>query len=510
MGAAENKPLRALIVEDSEFDARLLVTLLRQGGYEPAWQRVQTGEAMKQALEGKGWDIVFSDHEMPQFNASKALEILQGTGHDLPFIIVSGGIGEATAVALMKAGAHDFLIKGQLGRLIPAVQRELREAANRHARRSAEDSLRDSEQRYRLLWQKSPDAILMMSPSGVIVFANPAASDVFGYPEAELLGLNFTDLLDSGHASAIQLPWQEEVPSDHRPMLELTGRTKAATELVVEIGFSDLIVKDHRWRVAFIRDITQRRLAETALRKKEDEFRMAREIQQRLFPKVSPQISGLDIAGASSPADEAGGDYYDYLTMADGSAAVVVADVSGHGMGPALIMAETRAYLHILALHRTEPGEVLTRANRVLADDLGDGSKFVTALFVRFDPLRRVLSHANAGHPAGLVVDEQGQVRVTLGNPCPPLGFLPESVYPSEVEVPLATGDTVVLLTDGITEAEGSDGTEFGTDRVVDVVRRTPDQRARQVVDGILAAVSAFTGNRPQSDDRTLVVIKIR
>ena len=176
MNPLESRPLRALVVEDSEFDARMLVALLRQGGYDVTWQRVETADGLQSQLRDAAWDVVFSDHEMPEFNARRALDVLQASGRDLPFIIVSGGIGEATAVALMKAGAHDFLIKGQLGRLVPAVERELREAANRAGRRSAEEALRESEYRYRLLWQNSPDAILMVDASGLIAFTNPAAS----------------------------------------------------------------------------------------------------------------------------------------------------------------------------------------------------------------------------------------------------------------------------------------------------------------------------------------------
>ena len=99
----QNKPLQALIIEDSEFDATLLANLLRHGGYEVAWTRVETAASMRAALKARKWDIVLSDHQMPEFSAPEALRILQESGLDLPFVIVSGGIGEATAVAAMKA-----------------------------------------------------------------------------------------------------------------------------------------------------------------------------------------------------------------------------------------------------------------------------------------------------------------------------------------------------------------------------------------------------------------------
>lgn len=131
--------LRALIVEDAENDALLLVRQLRQGGFDSDYVRVETAEDMRTQLEQGVWDIVFSDFTMPHFSAFAALELLHASGHDLPFIIVSGTIGEDRAVAAMKAGAHDYILKDSPKRLLPAVERELREAEVRRERRRAEE-----------------------------------------------------------------------------------------------------------------------------------------------------------------------------------------------------------------------------------------------------------------------------------------------------------------------------------------------------------------------------------
>ncbi len=134
-------PLRALIVEDSEDDAALLLRELRLGGYEPVYARVDTSDRMLTELSAHPWDIVFSDFTMPQFNAFNALALLQQTGMDIPFIIVSGTIGEDRAVTAMKAGAHDYILKGNLKRLLPAVERELRESLNRKERLKADETI---------------------------------------------------------------------------------------------------------------------------------------------------------------------------------------------------------------------------------------------------------------------------------------------------------------------------------------------------------------------------------
>ncbi|MEL6441225.1 MAG: GGDEF domain-containing response regulator [Cyanobacteria bacterium J06621_8] len=138
-----NELLRVLIIEDSEDDAELLVIALERGGYDVTHQRVDTKAGMQAALQKpQSWDIILADYSMPQFSALAALEVLKELPFDLPFVIVSGKIGEDTAVAAMKAGAHDYLVKGKLSRLIPAVERELREAVLREEYRAAQERLR--------------------------------------------------------------------------------------------------------------------------------------------------------------------------------------------------------------------------------------------------------------------------------------------------------------------------------------------------------------------------------
>src|SRR5256885_6127461 len=129
-----SKSIRILIVEDSEEDTELLLNELRRAAYEPAFERVDTPAAMSAALEHQNWDLVVADFSMPQFNALAALDLLNKKGIDLPFIIVSGTIGEELAVTAMKNGARDYIMKGNLRRLVPAVERELSEAVQRRGK----------------------------------------------------------------------------------------------------------------------------------------------------------------------------------------------------------------------------------------------------------------------------------------------------------------------------------------------------------------------------------------
>src|SRR5215203_5849996 len=176
-------PLRVLLVEDSEDDALLLMRMLRRGGYDPAWERVDTPAAMEAALDGGSWDLVISDHSMPAFSSSAALGLLRRKGFvDLPFIIVSGQIGEDAAVSAMKAGAHDYLMKDNLARLNSAIERELRDAEVRRERQQAEE-------KYRSIFENAIEGIFQTTVDGRFLTANPAMARMLGYesPE-ELLG----------------------------------------------------------------------------------------------------------------------------------------------------------------------------------------------------------------------------------------------------------------------------------------------------------------------------------
>jgi two-component system cell cycle sensor histidine kinase/response regulator CckA len=147
--ASPRKSLRVLIADDSDDDALIVLHALRKAGYEPLHERVWAASEMRAALQKQAWDIVISDYEMPAFGGFEALELLKASGQDLPFILVSAVVSEETAVAAMKAGAHDYIMKRKLARLGPAIERELREAQTRAARKTAETALRESEDQLR-------------------------------------------------------------------------------------------------------------------------------------------------------------------------------------------------------------------------------------------------------------------------------------------------------------------------------------------------------------------------
>ncbi|MBI3140505.1 MAG: EAL domain-containing protein [Rhodocyclales bacterium] len=184
----ELQPLRVLVVEDNPDDALFLVRALKRG-YAPEHERVETPEAMCKALEAADWDIVVSDYTMPEFSGLQALELVKRHDPNLPFIIVSGNVGEEVAVGAMRAGAQDYLPKGNLTRLLPAVARELEEAANRRRRLAAEEALRHNQERLNSVLASLGDIVWSVGlPSLRLEYLNPAAEEIYGRPVSDFLG----------------------------------------------------------------------------------------------------------------------------------------------------------------------------------------------------------------------------------------------------------------------------------------------------------------------------------
>jgi len=179
--------LRVLMVEDSEADAELILHELKRSGCELVTRRVQTADDMAAALVSAPWDVVLSDYSMPAFTGPAALKVLHASGSELPFIIVSGTIGEDTAVTALKLGAHDFLVKGRLERLLPSIERARRELEQRLAHRRAQEALRASEARFRSLVEHAVFGIYQVSLDGQFLSVNPAMVSMLGYESADEL-----------------------------------------------------------------------------------------------------------------------------------------------------------------------------------------------------------------------------------------------------------------------------------------------------------------------------------
>jgi serine phosphatase RsbU (regulator of sigma subunit) len=297
------------------------------------------------------------------------------------------------------------------------------------------------------------------------------------------------------------------------PIVVLSGYDHEATAMkAVQAGAEDYLVKGQVDDHVLVRSIryaierNKRHHAEEALRTTSEEFRAAQEIQQRLFPIESPHLEGFDIAGALYPAKATAGDYFDYIPMQDGCMGIVVGDVSSHGMGPALLMSETRACLRTLAQQCSDVGDILTRANRVLAADTAD-FHFVTLSMARLDPQSRELIHAGAGQRGYLL--HRGHDVTLLDSTSVPLGVDKETVVPSGPMHTLQPGEIVTFFTDGIPEAESPGRVRLGVQRVLETIRSVRDRSARGIVQALHQEIVGFCRHEPQRDDMTMVLVKV-
>ena len=282
-------PLRVLIIEDSEEDTQLLLRELRGGGYEVEFERVETGGAMQAMLSEKTWDLILSDYSLPLFDAPQALEILKASGLDVPFIILSGTIGEETAVAALKAGANDFLVKGKFARLGPAIERELREAKVRCDRKRAQDL---NKYHARLL-RHINDAVIATDAEFRITAWNRAAEKIYGWTAAEVMGGSVDDILRSGLSEAQQAEAREMLKEKSLFRSERIHSKKNGQPVYVEENTIALANEQGEITgyVSVHRDITERKLAEIQINRQIEHLHALREIDHAISTNFDLKIT---------------------------------------------------------------------------------------------------------------------------------------------------------------------------------------------------------------------------
>lgn len=262
------KHLRVLFVEDSEDDMLLELVELQQAGYIVDSVRVQDATALKNALQDS-WDLVISDYNMPSFTGMDALNIIQAHELDVPFILVSGVIGEIAAVNLMKAGAHDYILKDRMTRLVPAIQRELKEASIRQQHRKTEADLAQSELRHRTLLETAADAVVVIDNQGIIDSVNPATETMLGYSKEELIGQNINMLMpephQSTHTAYIHRYAKNHVPRIMGNLREIEALHKDGSIIPVDISVTEMEIQGQILFTGIIRDISERKQTQARL-----------------------------------------------------------------------------------------------------------------------------------------------------------------------------------------------------------------------------------------------------
>lgn len=282
-------PLKALIIEDSRSDALLMVRKMRRGGFAVDYLRVETAVDLESALENKAWDLILSDYSMPRFSAPEALHIVrQKKSLDIPFIVVSGTIGEEAAVAVMKAGANDFFAKDKLTRLVSAIERELHEAEGRHKRRLAEAQLRKTEERFTKAFQASPVAIAISRLSdGVTLAVNPRFVEIFGYEQGEIVGKNGSELDLWADPEQRQALTERLRSSETVQNVEIEFRSTAGERIYGLLSAEVIELDDEPCVLSFVQDVTE-------LRQRQEEIVETKNLLEKTFAGLGEAVFVID------------------------------------------------------------------------------------------------------------------------------------------------------------------------------------------------------------------------
>jgi len=385
-------------------------------------------------------------------------------------------------------------------------------------RKRAERSLKESEERFRQVAEMTGEWIWEQSPAGFYSYSNAAVKNILGYESGDLVGTHYYKLLtpeDRKHWSA-EMSASDDVK---KRFFHLTNHYRhkdgheVFTESTGEPIFDDggHIVK---WR-GVDRDLTQRMQAEEAARRAEvklagvrKEMTIAREIQESLFPGEPLLLPDVRIAGYCLPAAQVGGDYFDYFRRGDDRIDVVIADVSGHSVGAALFMVETRSTLRAPTRPDGNAAETLACLNESLYEDLDHAGFFITMFYMQYNPVTGQLNYANAGHLPPFLFREGEVAYSTLDTDGLILG-VKNVVRFEERTLSLKRGDVVFLYTDGIVEADNAEGEFYGTERLAEVLARYRYLEPEELIGRVMEELRSFCNRDCFTDDVTMVVMKV-
>lgn len=352
--------------------------------------------------------------------------------------------------------------------------------------------------------EQTADSVVITDRRGIIEWVNPAFEATTGYTAAEAIGTT-PRLLKSGvhddrfygelwRGLLAGTPFVGEIVNRkksgelYRSQQSITPMTDAAGEIT--------------HFVSVLKDVTELRRAQ----ERELYMDLAQEVQRRFY-QVPNAIPGYEVAAAAHPAHLTGGDYFDILPRSDGSLCLVIGDVVGHGFGAALVMAGLRASVRAFVRQGADPGEILSRLNPILLADLAS-NQFVTLLVVRLEPDTGAVQYASAGHTSGHIVRTDAARGSELPSTGMPLGLFPDRIYDTLTAPPVASGDVLVLVTDGIVETTSPADEEFGTERLLGLIREQFDTSPTELLERLAGELQRFAGGRDQQDDLTGVICR--
>ncbi len=388
------------------------------------------------------------------------------------------------------------------------------------AQKHFQDALIESEKRTRLIIESALNAIVIIDSYCIVDDWNHHAEKMFGWSHQEAIGQRVDELI---------------IPKRLRPLFHKgirkflkTGKSKIInkrlesfairrdnSEFPVEFSLSPLQLGNAFIFSGFIHDITARRRAEQQIRQAQinlaitqSEFKIAHQIQSTLLPSAPINTPQFEITGLCLPADQVGGDYFDYFYRDKKCLDFVIADVSGHSIGPALFMVETRSVIRAQLNKSASPSVTLDMLNSVLFQDLDNADYFITLFYCQYFPDSQELFFANAGHPPPLIFRHGENQCTQLDAEGLVLGVRKRVIF-EEKKLALESGDLVLLYTDGLTEAENQHGEFFGIKQVCRIISDNAKKPPNKIIETLISELKQFRGNGTFIDDITLMILKI-
>lgn len=387
------------------------------------------------------------------------------------------------------------------------------------ARNHFQDALIDSEERTRLIIESSLSAIVIMDSYGIIIDWNHQSEKMFGWLRMEAIGQRLENLIiPPRFRSAHRQGLKDFLYSGKGPFLnrqiEHVAIRRDGSEFPVEFSVSPLKLGNAYIFSGFIHDITARKAAERQIRQAQvnlaiaqSEIKIALQIQASLLPSAPIKSEHFEITGFCLPAHQVGGDYFDYFFRNKDHLDMVIADVSGHSVGPALFMVEARTAIRTQAGGTGTPSETLKILNNFLFKDLDKADFFITLFYLQYDITNHQLSFANAGHPPPLLLSPFQSECKQLDADGLILGIR-ENVIFEEKTTSLSQGDLILFYTDGLTEAENAQGEFFGIKRVSEIFIHYAQQSPQAIIDALLEQLKQFCQSESFKDDVTLMIFK--
>jgi len=387
------------------------------------------------------------------------------------------------------------------------------------AQKHYQDALIDSEKRTRLIVESALNAIVIMDSYGIIIDWNHHAEKMFGWSKKEAIGQRLEQLIVPQRFREHHLKGLEHyLRSGEGPvlnkLLEQTAVRRDGSEFPVELSISPLKLGNSFIFSGFIHDITARKQTEKQIRQTEinlaytqSEMNIARRIQSGLFPSEAIKTDAFEIQGFCLPADQVGGDYFDYFFRDEENLDIIMADVSGHSIGPALFMVETRSAIRTQANWSSKPANTLGILNNLLYQDLDTADYFITLFYLQYNTLSKKLSFANAGHPPPLLL-KQAELQCTELDAEGLILGVRKNICFEEKSMALESGDLILLYTDGLTEAENPAGEFFGLSPVCHILHQHASHSPQVIIEIIINQLKQFCQSESFKDDVTLMIFK--